>query len=84
MTKAVLRKKVHKNIDQADEKTLRLIDALLTEALDIQNEGQTRMTDEQYAEVERRSKSFEVGESKMLSWGKVKSDIRKNYKAKSK
>ena len=82
MTKALLRKKVHKNVDQVDEKTLRLVDALLTEALDILDERETRMTDAQYAEVEKRSKSYELGESKMLPWGKVKSDIRKNYKAK--
>jgi putative addiction module component (TIGR02574 family) len=84
MTKALLRKKVHKYVDQVDEKTLRMLDAMLTEALSIQDEGESMMTNAQYAEVERRAKSFEAGESKMLSWGKVKTDIRKKYKAKSK
>jgi hypothetical protein len=84
MSKALLRKKVHKYVDQVDEKTLRLVDALLTEALDIQDEGESLMTGAQYNEVEQRAKSFEAGESKMLSWGKVKTDIRKKYKAKSK
>lgn len=84
MTKALLRKQVHKYVDQVDEKTLRLVDALLSEALDIQEEGDSMMTDEQYSEVKRRSKSFEAGESKMQSWGKVKADIRKKHKAKSK
>jgi hypothetical protein len=84
MTKALLRKKVHKYVDQVDEKTLRLLDALLTEALEIQDEGESLMTNAQYAEVQHRAKSFEVGEAKMLSWGKVKADIRKKYKSRSK
>ena len=46
------------------------------------NEEKSLMTNAQYAEVERRAKSFEAGESKMLSWNKVKAAIRKKYKAK--
>ena len=84
MTKALLRKTVHKYVDQVDEKTLRLVNALLTEALHLQDEGESMITDAQYAEVERRAKSLEAGETKTITWGKLKSEIRKNYKAKSK
>lgn len=84
MTKALLRKKVHKYVDQVDEKTLRLVNALLTEALHLQDEGESMMTDAQYAEVQKRAKSLEAGETKLITWGKLKSDIRKNYKSKTK
>jgi putative addiction module component (TIGR02574 family) len=84
MTKALLRKNVHKYVDQVDEKTLRLVNALLTEALHLQDEGESMLTDAQYEEVERRSKSLEAGETKTITWGKLKSEIRKNHKAKSK
>ncbi len=84
MTKAVLRKKVHKYVDQVDEKTLRLVSAMLSEALDIQDESESMMTDAQYAEVEERARSLEAGETKAISWGKLKTEIRKNYKSKSK
>ncbi|MDQ3110617.1 MAG: hypothetical protein M3R17_12050 [Bacteroidota bacterium] len=84
MTKAVLRKQVHKYVDKADEKTLRLVNALLSEALEMEEEGESMMTNTQYEEVKRRAKGLEAGEIKTISWGKLKSEIRKNYKAKSK
>ncbi|CAN5911951.1 hypothetical protein BH11BAC7_BH11BAC7_03080 [soil metagenome] len=84
MTTAVLRKKVHKYVDQVDEKTLRILNAMLTEALDIQDEGESMMTNAQYAVVKERARSLEAGETKAISWGKLKTDIRKTYKTKSK
>ena len=84
MTKAGLRKNVHKYVDQVDEKTLRLVNAMLTEALHLQDESESLMSDAQYQEVLRREKSFEAGESEMISWRKVKSQVRKNHKAKLK
>jgi putative addiction module component (TIGR02574 family) len=42
------------------------------------------MTDEQYAEVERRAKDFEAGKTKMLSWEEVKKRIRNKKRRNSK
>lgn len=73
MTKAQLKKKVKDQIDRADERTLRLVQALLTEALNPTDEDY--LTDADYAELDRRAESLSVGESKLHTWGAVKKRI---------
>lgn len=84
MTKALLRKKVHKYVDQVDEKTLRILDAMLTQILSHDDLGNSYLTDEQEKELDERVRRLEVGESKMETWGKVKERILNKKKSKSK
>lgn len=84
MTKALLRKKIHKYVDQVDEKTLRMLDAMLTQLLSYNDVGKSYLTDEQEQELDERVRRLEVGESKMHSWSKAKKRIlnKKNVKSK--
>ncbi|HET6989760.1 MAG TPA: addiction module protein [Bacteroidia bacterium] len=84
MTKALLRKKIHKYVDLVDEKTLRLLNALLSEAIHIEEDNGTLLTPEQVKELDRRVKLYQVGEMKTQPWGKVKERILKKHKPKSK
>lgn len=84
MTTATLRKKVHKYVDQVDEKTLRLLSAMLTEALQFEEDNGTLLTPDQVKELDRRVKLYQTGEMKMHTWGKVKSRILKKHKSKTK
>jgi len=84
MTKALLRKKVHKYVDQVDEKTLRMLDAMLTQLLKYSDLESSYLTDEQEKELDERVRRLEVGESKMQTWGKVKERILNKKKPKSK
>lgn len=84
MTKAFLRKQVHKYVDQADEKTLRMLNAMLSELARPEFTGNSYLTDEQERELDERVRRLEAGESKMQTWGKVKKRIlgKKNVKSK--
>lgn len=73
MTKAQLKKKVKDQLERVDERTLRMVDALLTEALLPSNESY--LTNADYTELDRRVKSLEVGESKMHTWSSVKKRV---------
>jgi hypothetical protein len=84
MTKALLRKKVHKYVDQVDEKTLRMLDAMLTQLLNYNNAEESYLTDEMVDELDEQVRRLEVGESKMQTWGKVKERILSKKKTKSK
>jgi len=84
MTKALLRKKVHKYVDQVDEKTLRMLDAMLTQLLNYNNAEESYLTDEMVDELDEQVKRLETGESKMQTWGKVKERILSKKKAKTK
>ncbi|CAN5911920.1 hypothetical protein BH11BAC7_BH11BAC7_03060 [soil metagenome] len=84
MTTAVLRKKVHKYVDQVDEKTLRILNAMLTEAVQIDEDKGTLLTPDQVKELDRRVKLYQAGEMEMHTWGKVKSHILKKHKSKIK
>lgn len=84
MTKAVLRKKVHKYVDQVDEKTLRMLNAMLSEAVHSDEDSGTLLSPAQIKELDKRVKLYEAGEMKMQTWGKVKSGILKKHKAKTK
>ena len=84
MTKALLRKKVHKYVDQADEKTLRMLDAMLSELARFDYTENSYLTDEQEKELDERVRRLEAGESKMQTWGKVKKRILGKKKVKSK
>jgi len=84
MTKAVLRKKVHQYVDQVDEKTLRVIDAMLTQLLSNKDKANSYLTDEDEKELDEQVRRLETGESKMQSWSKVKKRILSKKKAKSK
>jgi putative addiction module component (TIGR02574 family) len=75
MTKSQLKKKVRDQLEKVDERTLRMVDAMLTEAL---APGEASyLTDDDYAELDRRVKSLEVGESKMHTWSSVKKRVLK-------
>ncbi len=84
MTKALLRKKVHQYVDQVDEKMLRLLNAMLSEAIHIEEDNGTLLTPEQIKELDRRVKLYQAGEMKSQPWGKVKARILKKQKSKSK
>lgn len=84
MTKALLRRQVHKYVDQVDEKTLRLLNAMLSEAIHIEEDNGTLLTPDQIKELDKRVKLYQAGEMKMQSWGKVKARILKKQKTKSK
>lgn len=84
MTTAVLRKKVHKYVDQVDEKTLRLLNAMLSEAVQLEENNDTLLSPEQVKELDRRVKLYQAGEMKMHTWSKVKSGILKKHKSKTK
>lgn len=73
MTKAQLKKKVKDQLERVDERTLRMVEALLTEALLPSSE--TYLTNADYAELDRRVKSLCVGESQMHTWSAVKKRI---------
>lgn len=73
MTENQLRKKVKNQLDKVDERTLRMIDALLTEAL--LPEKHAYLTDADYEELDRRVRSLSVGESRMHTWSSVKKRI---------
>lgn len=42
------------------------------------------LTDEQFAELERRVKAYKAGEMKMIPWEEVKARIREEYQRKLK
>jgi putative addiction module component (TIGR02574 family) len=46
---------------------------------DYDDDGESWLTDEQFAELERRVKAVESGEMKMYTWEEVKARIRKNH-----
>ncbi|MEO5644785.1 MAG: hypothetical protein ABIQ40_03205 [Bacteroidia bacterium] len=82
MTKALLRKKVHKYVDQVDENTLRVLDAMLTQLLH-NDKANSYLTDEDEKELDEQVRRLEAGESKMQSWSKVKKRILSKKKPKS-
>jgi putative addiction module component (TIGR02574 family) len=82
MTTAVLRKRVHKYVDKVDEKSLRVLEAMLTEMLS--QEEESYLTGEQLKELDRRIKRHEAGEGSMDTWENVKARVRKKHKAKRK
>ncbi len=84
MTKAVLRKKVHKYVDQVDEKTLLVLDAMLTQIIYSNDKANSYLTDEDEKELDEQVRRLETGESKMQSWSKVKKRILSKKKANSK
>jgi hypothetical protein len=77
MTKAVLRARVHKYVDQADEQTLQVINAVLSGALNT-HEVDSFLSDKDVEELDEHVRRLESGESKAHSWSKVKSRILKS------
>jgi putative addiction module component (TIGR02574 family) len=73
MTRAQLKKKVKDQIDRADERTLRMVQALLSEAL--QPADEAFLTSADYAELDRRVESLQAGEGKAHSWSAVKKRV---------
>lgn len=72
MTKAALKKQIHQYVDIADEKTLRMVKALLSEALDESDAMQSSLTKEQLAVLKQRVKNFKEQETKQFSLSEVK------------
>lgn len=72
MTKAALKKQIHQYIDLVDEKTLRMVKALLSEALDESDELKSSLTKEQLAVLTQRVKNFKEGQTRQFSLSEVK------------
>ena len=75
-----IRKVVKKNIDIADDKTVKMIYAMLEVE---QNEGE--LTDTAFlAEMDKRAKEYEAGTAKTFTLEEMEHNARKAYKARKK
>jgi ADP-ribosylglycohydrolase len=71
MAKAALKKQIYQYVDLADEKTLRIVKAMLAEAIgDIVGKAST-LSNEQLTLLKSRVDSFKERKSKEFSWEEV-------------
>lgn len=80
MTATAIRKKAHQYLDTVDDAMLKSVYALLKEYR--KNQGETLLTEEQKAELDRRIEDHKSGKSKSYSWEEVKAKITSKLKKK--
>lgn len=67
-----IRKKIHEFIDQADERILRIINAIIV----TDEETEQISSDSFYEELDKRKERYLKGESKTSTWEEVKTKAR--------
>ncbi|MEO8761028.1 MAG: addiction module protein [Bacteroidia bacterium] len=73
MTAVALRKKAHQYLDSVDDAMLKSVFALLKEYK--KNHGESILSDEQKAELDRRMQLHKAGKSKSYTWHESKAII---------
>jgi putative addiction module component (TIGR02574 family) len=75
METAQLREELHKYIDQADDRILRLVKGMFQADSD-----DYELSEEQQEELDKRLEKYEAGQMNFSSWDTVKNRIRNNTK----
>ncbi|WP_187478096.1 addiction module protein [Amniculibacterium sp. G2-70] len=71
-----IRKKIHEFIDHADERILRIINAIIT----TEEETEPNVPESFYEELDKRKEKHLTGKSKSYSWEEVKDRARAKVK----
>ena len=76
MTTIKIREKVNEYLNQADERMLKVVYAMLKEYENIPDQ-KSALSDEQYKEMEKRLKNYKSGKSKGYTVEQVRQHVKK-------